>query len=357
MAALAKPASYKPVDYSKFDNITDSDEESDHGMFGQPQMDFGEFPLGKGDEEDVPDCSCEHCAKAEAGRRAAAAVAAKQLASSSKSAAQSSSSKSGFNFGKAVENAKSTIAESKAKIVHNPEDSTCSSPGASDSNMSLVKAPKEGTATLNGHKKSPKKPGQVKFMNSYVPNGISDPVLRPTYQLCCGFVQTYLPARGYSDRVMCNVLDRLAFHNVSNTGEDPLSGLMQILLGLHIDLDPEDLVAYARKGGVAHKRQQEAERAEEEAQKHGKQTVEKVAEQLNNLSIPNPPMLQAMLAKHGLKGSTIGVTSLAGNDQHYMQTGPRNYDTDDDADDKIDSSNSDSSDDGIDEDELPPRKS
>ena len=349
---LAKPAPYKPVDYSKFDNITDSDEESDHGMFGQPQMDLTDFALSKGDDED-PVCTCDHCrAKAQQARRAK-----QNSASSSKPASQPTSSQSGFNFGKAVENARTTNADNKAKSVHHPEDSTYLSPGASNSNMSLVKAPKEGAAMINGHTKSPKKSGQMKFLNSNAPqNGISDPVLRPTYEICSGFLQTYLPARGFSDRVMCNVLERLAIHHVQNTGEDPLSGLMRIFLELHIDLDPEDLVAYARQSGVAHKlQQQQAQKAEEEAQKHGKQP-KRAEEEAQKHGKQAGEKVAKLLAKHGLKqsGPTVGVTSLAGNNQHYVQTGPRDYDTGGDADDSADSSDPESTDDEFDEAELPP---
>ena len=73
------PARYRPIDYSKFDNLLDSDEESEHA-YTPADLGIGNIPLGRTEAEDM--CACTRChGWAEAAEQAAAGAAAAPLGS------------------------------------------------------------------------------------------------------------------------------------------------------------------------------------------------------------------------------------------------------------------------------------
>ena len=310
-------------------------------MYTTSQLGFpgpGEFPF-RGADDDDRNCSCERCqAKAAEAERAASQF---DQFFSSKSAAQQPSSQSSFNFDQALRNdsVKAKIAEGKANRTHDLEDSTHRFGGKAP--MSIVKSGKGDVAVSNGHPKSPAMSSHSKaFQSSASAMDISSLVFSTTFDICYSFVQSYLPACGFSDRVMCNVLERLTLYKESASTEIPMDAVKRIFGELHIEWHPEDLQAFLTKHSVAHSSQQQpsaAKRSEAEA----------LAKQLKRANIPNPEGFHALLEKQRAAKSdmTFGVTDLS-----------RAPNTDD-ASDGDESSPYVSSEDDVDDDELPPCES
>ena len=320
---LPKPAPYKPLDYSKFDNLVDSDEDSDHGVYTPADLGMGDIPIGGTDSDAGCGCACVHCReRAEAAEEAAVAAAAQQRSSSSKSVTAHSSSQSGFDFSKALksESVKAKIAEGKASRANGIEDSTLRFPVTIPHDKDVAK--------VTGVPKSDNKSGHSKAPKSITSTAQSDLVLRPTFDTCYGFAQKSLPLRGYSDRVLCNVLEKLTLFKESKSSEDPMAALMRIFVELRIDVNPADLVAYARKCTHGRKQQQKSKQTGGLEQKSAQQReAEALALKYSHAHLPDSEGFQAMMAKQGLASTTYSFTSLSGSNQHHTQLGPQDADS------------------------------
>lgn len=305
--ALAKPAPYSTLNYSKFDKLVDSDEESEHnGIYTPAELGLGPAELGLGhpfgETEDEPECGCArvHCReRAEAAEQAvaAAAVAEKQRSSSSKSIAVHNSSKSDFDFGKALksQSVKAKIAEGKANRAHGIEDSTLRFPVTipREDDVAKVKGGSAKPAKKSGHSKGPK---------SITSDELDDVASRPTFDICIGFVREHLPPRGCSDRMVSNIVEKLTLLKQSKSSREPMVALVSIFAELRIGFDSADLIAYSRRHVNARKKESKPKDAH----------------------LPDPLGFQALMEKQGLANSsntTYSFTSLSGNHQQHTQPG------------------------------------
>ena len=321
--SLAKPASYKPIDYSKFDNLFDSDEESEHA-YTPADLGLGDIPLGETEAEDEErGCTCVHCReRAEAAQEAAAAAAAaaaeKQRSNSSQSVAVHSSSKSKFDWGKAFnkdQSVKAKIAEGKANRAHGIEDSTLRFPVSIPCEKNVAKG--SGDAhKASSSAKSLKMSGHSKGPKSIASNELSDPDwrpdLNPTFEICLDFVRMHLPARGCSDEVVCKVVKKLISMKESNSTRTPMVALMSIFAEQRLAFDSADLIAYAKKC-MNDRKQQQNDRKQQQKPKDA----------------PDPLGFQAMMEKQGLASAnhTFSFTSLSGNHQQHTPPGPQDADS------------------------------
>ena len=297
--ALAKPAPYSTLSeaYSKFDNLVDSDEESEHnGIYTPAELGLG-HPFSETEVEPECGCACVHCReRAEAAEEAAAAAAAaeKQRSISSKSLAVHNSSKSDFDFGKALksQSVKAKIAEGKANRAHGIEDSTLRFP---------VTIPREDDVAKvrSGSAKSAKKSGHSKAPKSITSDESDDAALRPTFDICIGFVQEHLPPRGCSDRMVSNIVEKLTSLKQSKSSREPMVALVSIFAELRIGFDTADLIAYSSRHVNARRKNSKPKDAH----------------------LPDPSGFQALMEKQGLANSntTYSFTSLSGNHQQHMQ--------------------------------------
>lgn len=319
--SIAKPASYKPIDYSRFENLFDSDEESEHA-YTPADLGLGDIPLGETEAEDEEHgCTCVHCReRAEAAEQAAAAAAAaaKQRSNSRQSVAVHSSSKSNFDWGKAInknQSVKAKIAEGKANRAHGIEDSTLRFPVSIPCERDVAKGSGDAQKASSSAK-SVKKSGHSKAPKSITSNEPSDPDwrpdLNPTFEICCDFVRMHLPARGGSDDVVRKVVKKLILMKESKSSRTPMVALMSIFAEQRLAFDSADLIAYAKKC-VNDRKQQQNDRKQQQKPK----------------DVPDTLGLQAMMEKQGLAdaNTTFSFTSLSGNHQQHTQSGPLEADS------------------------------
>lgn len=324
-----KPAPHKPVDYGKWDRLQDSDDDSDQDHAYMPaDLGLGDMELGAelGGTDPDPGCACEHCRqRAEVAERAAAATA-KKHSSSSKSVTASTTSQSGFDFGKAVSRqpVKANTAEGRASCTHDTNGIALPASAADSGGESF-----QGTLALQKQSESAKagkKTGHSKPAKSTTAPEHSDLVLRPTFDMCYNFVQTHLPSQGFSDRVLCNVLEKLSLSRKRNPTEEPAAALTRTFVELRIDLDPQALVDFARKCAHSRKQQRKSRDADNVGQ-WPKQSAEAPASQHGHAHQLDIASLHASMAKQRvLTGDdTFSFTSLSGDssNQHRMQPGPR----------------------------------
>ena len=317
---FAKPASYKPLDYSKFDNVIDSDEESEH-TYTPADLGLGDIPLGIAEAEDEgPPCACMHCReRAEAAEQAAAAAAAaeKQTSNSSKAVAVHRSSKSDFDLSKAFKSpsVKAKIAEGKANRAHGIEDSTLRFPVRIPCEKDVAKGLGDAQKQSNSAKPV-KKSGHSKASKSIASNELSDSDwrldLNPTLDICCDFVRAHLPARGNSDDVVHTIVKKLMLMKESQPNRTPMVALMSIFAEHRLAFDSADLTAFAKKC-MNDREQQQSDRKQQQKPKDA----------------PDPLGFQAMMEKQGLANAnnTFSFTSLSGIHQQHTQSGPQDADS------------------------------
>lgn len=300
--ALAKPAPYSTLNYSKFDNLVDSDEESEHnGIYTPAELGLG-HPFSETEVEPECGCACAHCReRAEAAEEAAAAAVAaeKQRSNSSKSIAVHNASKSEFDFGKALksQSVKAKIAEGKANRAHGIEDSTLRFP------VTIPREDDVGKGKRDPHKQSGSAKPAKKSGHSKAPKSItsdeSDDVALPTFDICIGFVLEHLPPRGCSDRMVSSIVEKLTSLKQSKSSREPMVALVSIFAELRIGFDSADLIAYSRRHVNARKKESKPKDAH----------------------LPDPLGFQALMEKQGLANSntTYSFTSLSGNHQQHSQ--------------------------------------
>lgn len=318
--SFAKPASYKPLDYSKFDNLFDSDEESEHA-YTPADLGLGNIPMGETEPEDEErECACMQCReRAEAAEQAAAAAATakKQRSNSSKSVAVHSSSKSEFDYGKAFksQSVKAKIAEGKANLAHGIGDSTLRFPVRIPCEKDVTKVLADPQKQSNSAKPV-RKLGYSKASKSIASNELSDsdwrPDLKPTFDICCDFVHAHLPARGNSDDVVRTIVEKLMKMKESQPTPTPMIALMSIFAEHHLAFDSADLIAFAKKR-MNDRKQQQNDRKQQPKPKDA----------------PGPLGFQAMMEKQGLANAnhTFSFTSLSGNHQQHAQPGLQDADS------------------------------
>ena len=308
---LAKPASYKPIDYSKFDNLLDSDEESEHA-YTPADLGLGDIPFRETETEDGQcGCACVHCReRAEAAEEAALAAAAadKQRSTNSESVAPHSSSKSDFDLRKAFksQSVKAKIVEGKANRANGIENSTLRFPSAipraKDVANGTGDAPKQSISA-----KPAKKSGHSKAPKSTASNELSDsdwrPDLNPTCDICCDFVRMHLPARGCSDDVVRKIVKKLTSLKESHSPREPMVALVSIFAEHRLGFDSADLISYAKKCMNDRKQQQKPKHA-------------------------HLPDSSALKEEQGLANANtnFSFTSLSGNQQQHTQPGRRDAD-------------------------------
>lgn len=320
-----KPAPHQPVDYGKWDRLQDSDDDSDQEHAYTPaDLGLGDVEFGGADPD--PGCACEHCRqRAEVAERAAAA-AAKKHSSSSNSVTASTTSQSGFDFGKAVSRqpVKANTAEGRASCTHGTEGNALSASAADSSSRGF----QDALALLNQSEsaKAGKKAGHSKTPKSTTAPAQPDLVLRPTFDMCYKFVQTHLPSQGFSDRVLCNVLEKLSLCRKRNPTEEPAAALTRTFVELRIDLDPQALVDFARKCGHSRKQQRKSKDADKVGQPP-KHSAEAPASHHGRAPQIDLASIHASMAKQGIAigDNTFSFTSLSGDNtnQHRMQPSPR----------------------------------
>ncbi|KAL0045650.1 hypothetical protein WJX82_000668 [Trebouxia sp. C0006] len=292
---VPQPAPHKPVDYSKFDNLTDSDEdESPNTVFTSAQM--GTFDWGK-------------------------ALGA---------------------------SAKAKIAEGKATRTHGLDENTYRF-GAESGEHGSHSAMNGHSSSANGHSSTGRQSSQGTSSSS---NGNTDLALSPTRASAARlalheeFARTYLTKEGFSHNVVCNVLDRLELFKNSGSGESPDEACVRIFSELRIPFDRHAMTKYI------------ANPPSESSKGKKKQASPKLPprgpsnSRSKHATKPDPDAFKAALAKHGFTASVTPLTPAAHN---YMQTGSW-YDTPDD-DGYVDSDESPppSDDEDLeDDDELPP---
>jgi len=230
---VPQPASHKPVDYSKFDNLTDSDEdESPDTAFTPSQLGLPEW-----DQTRTESCDCENCrAKAEAAERAASSMA-KSQSSSRASIPQTPGSPGTFDWGKALgASAKAKIAEGKATRTHGLDENTYRF-GAESGEHGSHSAMNGHSSSANGHSSTGRQSSQGTSSSS---NGNTDLALSPTRASAARlalheqFARTYLTKEGFSHNVVCNVSDRLELFKNSGSGESPDEACVRIFSELRI---------------------------------------------------------------------------------------------------------------------------
>ena len=322
VAPLAKPASYKPIDYSKFDNLLDSDEESEHA-YTPADLGLGDMPVGRSEAEgEECGCACVHCReRAAAAEEAALAAAAaeKQRSNSSKSVAIHTSSKSNFDWGKAFksQSVKSKIVEGRANHAHGIEDSTQQFPVSFLGEKDVAKG--TGAAQKQSNSAKPvRKSDHGKAAKSIASNELSDsdwrPDLHPTFDICCDFVRMHLPEHGCSDDVVRKVVKKLTLLKESKSTREPMVALVSIFAEHRLGFDSADLIAYGKKLMNDRKQQQNGRKQQQKPK---------------DAHLPDPLGFQALMEKQGLANSntTFSFTSSSGKQQQHKQPGRQDADS------------------------------
>lgn len=289
---LPKPPAHKPVDYSKFDNLTDSDEDgSMDAAFTPSQLGFPEWG-----QTQTESCDCEHCrARAEAAERASAAIS---HPSSSKAAVlQAPESPPVFDFGKAFgASSKSKIVEGKATRTHGLNENTHRFQKPT-SNHSRHHATNGNSSLASGHSNAGKQSSQVVLPGSHGESDIalsSSHASKPSLSLHEEFARLYLAKLGVPFAVTCSVLDRLKELQHSACGEEPDAALVRVFSEHHIPLDSHELAMFLNKPPEKVK-----------GKGKGKQGSPKLPlrnSRSNHTAKPDPEGFMAALAKHGFTG-------------------------------------------------------
>ena len=292
---MPQPAPHKPVDYSKFDNLTDSDEdESTDTAFTPSQLGLPEW-----DQTRTESCDCENCrAKAEAAERAASSMA-KSQSSSRASIPQTPGSPGNFDWGKALgASAKAKIAEGKATRTHGLDDNTYRF-GAESGHHGSHSATNGNSFLANGHASTGRQSSQGMSSSS---NGNTDLALSPTRASAArlalheDFARTYLAKEGFSHNVICNVLDRLELFKNSGSGESPDEACVRIFSELRIPFDRHAMSKYI------------ANPPDQSSKGKKKQGSPKLPprgpsnSRSKHATKPDPDAFKAALAKHGFTG-------------------------------------------------------
>ncbi|KAL0021187.1 hypothetical protein WJX77_011045 [Trebouxia sp. C0004] len=318
---VPQPAPHKPVDYSKFDNLTDSDEDgSTDAAFTPSQLGLPEW-----DQTRTQSCDCENCrSKAEAAERAASSMARSQ-SSSKASNPKTPGSPGKFDWGKALgASAKIKIAEGKASRTHGLDENTYRF-GTVSGDHGSHSAVNGNFASVHGHTSTGRQSRQCMSPSR---NGNTDLALSPTRALAARlalheeFARTYLAKEGFSHNVICNVLDRLELFKISGSGESPDEACVRIFSELRIPFDRHAMSKYI------------ANPPDESSKGKKKQASPKLLlrgpsnSRSKHATKPDPDTFKAALAKHGFTGS---LTPLMHDSAHnYMQTGSWNDAPDDD---------------------------
>jgi len=300
---VPQPAPHKPVDYSKFDNLTDSDEdESPDTAFTPSQLGLPEW-----DQTRTESCDCENCrAKAEAAERAASSMA-KSQSSSRASIPQTPGSPGTFDWGKALgASAKAKIAEGKATRTHGLDENTYRF-GAESGEHGSHSAMNGHSSSANGHSSTGRQSSQGTSSSS---NGNTDLALSPTRASAARlalheqFARTYLTKEGFSHNVVCNVSDRLELFKNSGSGESPDEACVRIFSELRIPFDRHAMTKYI------------ANPPSESSTGKKKQASPKLPprgpsnSRSKHATKPDPDAFKAALAKHGFTGGLLCILCL-----------------------------------------------
>ena len=292
---MPQPAPHKPVDYSKFDNLIDSDEDgSTAAAFTPSQPGLPEW-----DQTRRESCDCENCrTKAEAQERAASSMARSQ-SSSKASFPQTPGLPGKFDWGKALgASAKAKIAEGKATRTHGLDENTHRF-GTASGDHSSNSAMNGNFFSANGHSSTERQSSQGISPRS---NGNTDLALSPTRASAARlavheeFARTYLAREGFSHNVICNVLDRLELFKNSASGESPDEACVRIFSELRIPFDRHAMSKYI------------ANPPAESSNGKKKQASPKLLprgpsnSRSKHATKPDPDAFKAALAKHGLTG-------------------------------------------------------
>ena len=303
---MPQPAPHKPVDYSKFDNLTDSDEdESTDAAFTPSQLGLVRESLPEWDQSRTESCDCENCrAKAEAAERAASSMA-KSQSSSKASIPQTPGSPGNFDWGKALgTSAKAKIAEGKATRTHGLDENThrFGTESGDHSSHSAM----HGNFSANGHASTGRQSSQGMSPSS---NGNTDLALSPTRASAArlalheDFARTYLAREGFSHNVVCNVLDRLELSKNSGSGESPDEACVRIFSELRIPFDQHAMSKFI------------ANPPDQSSKGKKKQASPKLLRgpgnsRSNHATKPDPDAFKAALAKHGFTGGLLAAHLL-----------------------------------------------
>ena len=300
---MPQPAPHKPIDYSKFDNLTDSDEDDSTDTAFTPSH----LGLPEWDQTRTESCDCENCrVKAEAADRAASSMARSQ-SSSKASIPQTPGLPGKFDWGKALgASAKAKIAEGKASRTHGLDENTYRF-GAESGDLSSRSGMNGNPFSANGHSSTGRQSSQG---TSPSVNGNTDLALSPTRASAARlalheqFARTYLAKQGVSHNVICDVLDRLQLIKNSGSGESPDEACVRVFSELRIPFDRHAMSKYivnppdqSSKG--------KNKQASPELPPRGPSNSRS-----QHATKPDPDAFKAALAKHGFTGELLAVHPL-----------------------------------------------